>query len=170
MKRQATTVYDIAKVVGMSPSTVSRALNNSGYVSTETRQRILKAAQDMNYQPNRVARSLRTQQTNLLAFGIPNTSDPFFSELIAIMQPNLEQHDYDLLVYATGGVREKEERLLSLAEQGQVDGVFMVPQSFNERDFVEIAAKRLPCVIFDARSPISVDTVASDDRRRCRSS
>lgn len=164
MKKGTCTVYDIAKEVGVSASTVSRALNNSGYVSAEKRKLILETAKNLNYEPNRVARSLRTRKTNLLAFGIPNMSDPFFSELVTHMQPNLAKHGYDLLAYPTGGKLEKEEKLISLAEQRQVDGIFIVPQSLTEEDFVEVAVRKIPCVVFDSRNQPSVDTVSSNDR------
>ena len=73
------TIYDIAKRAGVSPATVSRALNNQNLVKEETRKKIHKIAEEMNYSPNFLARSLVKKQTNTIALIISDITNPFFT-------------------------------------------------------------------------------------------
>ncbi|MDK8210488.1 LacI family DNA-binding transcriptional regulator, partial [Bacillus subtilis] len=74
-------ISDVAKIAGVSPTTVSRVLNNRGYISKETRENVYKAMKEINYFPNDIARSLFNKRTNLIGMIVPQTSNPFFGEL-----------------------------------------------------------------------------------------
>lgn len=74
-------IQDVAKKAGVSPTTVSRVLNNRGYISEETREKVNRAMKELNYVPNDVARSLFNKRTNLIGLIIPTVSNPFFGEL-----------------------------------------------------------------------------------------
>ncbi|HCL49573.1 MAG TPA: LacI family transcriptional regulator, partial [Clostridiaceae bacterium] len=77
-----TTIRDIARKAGVSQATVSRVLNNSGYVKEETRQTIEKVIEELNYTPNAVARSLSKSETNVIGVVVPDINNPFFGEVI----------------------------------------------------------------------------------------
>ena len=80
------TIYDIARKVDLTPTTVSRVLNNKGYISEKTREKILKAAKELNYQPNQVARSLKTNETKQIMLAVPYVKEVFNFDLIAAVQ------------------------------------------------------------------------------------
>ena len=74
-------IQDVARLAGVSTTTVSRVLNNRGYISEETREKVNKAMKELNYFPNDVARSLFNKRTNLIGVILPTVSNPFFGEL-----------------------------------------------------------------------------------------
>ena len=74
-------IQDVARLAGVSPTTVSRVLNDRGYISDETREKVNKAMKELNYFPNDVARSLFNKRTNLIGVILPTVSNPFFGEL-----------------------------------------------------------------------------------------
>lgn len=74
-------IHDVAKIAGVSSTTVSRVLNNRGYISEKTKEKVYKAMEEINYFPNDLARSLFRKRTNLIGLIIPNSSNPFFGEL-----------------------------------------------------------------------------------------
>ncbi len=76
------TIYDIAKAAGVSPGTVSRTLNNIGYIKNETRRKIEAVMHELKYIPNRAARTLKTKKTGLIMLAIPDTDNPFYVDMI----------------------------------------------------------------------------------------
>ena len=72
---------DVARVAGVSPTTVSRVLNSRGYLSQETREKVYEAMREINYRPNAIARSLQEQKTHLIGLVFPTVSNPFYGEL-----------------------------------------------------------------------------------------
>ena len=77
------TLKDVAKETGLTVSTVSRVLNNRGYISEETRKKVYEAMKKLNYRPNEVARSLSKQTTNTIGVIVPHIRHPYFAELIS---------------------------------------------------------------------------------------
>ncbi|MEM1725487.1 MAG: LacI family DNA-binding transcriptional regulator, partial [Thermoplasmata archaeon] len=87
------TIYDIARAAGVSPGTVSRTLNNVGYIKDETRQKIEQVMKDLNYIPNRAARTLKTKKTGLIFLAIPDTDNPFYVDMIKSVQDVVKYND-----------------------------------------------------------------------------
>lgn len=77
-------IQDVARLAGVSPTTVSRVLNDRGYISDETREKVNKAMKELNYFPNDVARSLFNKRTNLIGVILPTVSNPFLENLHSI--------------------------------------------------------------------------------------
>ena len=82
MEKKKVTVLDVAKKAGVSPGTVSRTLNNIGYIKDETREKILEVVKEMNYIPNRAGRALKTTKTGLIVLAIPDTSNAIYFGMI----------------------------------------------------------------------------------------
>ena len=80
------TLKDVAKAAGLSVGTVSRVLNNRGYISEETRQSVYAAMEQLNYQPNEVARSLSKQKTSTIGLIMPSIEHPYFAKLISCLE------------------------------------------------------------------------------------
>jgi LacI family transcriptional regulator len=108
------TQADVAKLASVSQATVSYVLNGNSAISVPeaTRQRILGAVNELGYVPNGAARSLRTQRTSTIAAVIPDITNPFYPAFERGVQEVAEAGGYDLIVYNTGGVAEKERRCL----------------------------------------------------------
>lgn len=101
----AVTIVDIAKKLNVSHATVSRVLNgrNKDFISEETRQRVLNAAMEMGYQPNRMARALATGKSNLIALSLPDLSAPFYGRIIKSFQECLKRDGFDMIPFANEG-------------------------------------------------------------------
>ena len=107
---------------------VSYVLNDNPDVSisAETRRRILEAVASLGYVPNAPARSLRTNRTYTIASIIPDVTNPFYPALERGIQDVADQHDYDLIIYNTDGLPQREEKCLRSVQQGRIDGIIGV--------------------------------------------
>jgi LacI family repressor for deo operon, udp, cdd, tsx, nupC, and nupG len=121
----AATIVDVAKLAGVSRSTVSRVLNNSPRVDQETRRKVFKAIEQLNYEPSAAARNLRKQETRLIAVLVPDISNPFFSRLLEGMEGAAIQHGYKIILCITGEDAGRELQYMRLIERKQVDGMIL---------------------------------------------
>ena len=128
------TQYDVARLAGVSQTTVSNILNNNTMISVpeETRQRILAAIQELGYIPDRNARSLRTQKTYTIAAIIPDITNPYYPSFMRGIQDVAEAHDYDLITYNSDGICEKEVKCLHSIQNNRVDG--LITALFHDYD------------------------------------
>ena len=126
-----TTIHDVAKIAGVSVSTVSRVLNDSGPVSDETRKKVEEAVAAVGYRPNPSARSLRTQRTDLIALIVPDIINEYFSIISRGAQDVVEQHGYHMLLCNTDGNENAEIDYMQMLENGRVDGFIITPPGPN---------------------------------------
>jgi LacI family transcriptional regulator len=128
------TQYDVAKLAGVSQTTVSNILNNNAAISIpeETRQRILAAIEQLGYIPDRNARSLRTQKTYTIAAIIPDITNPYYPSFMRGIQDVAESHDYDLITYNSDGICDKEAKCLRSIQHNRVDG--LITALFHDHD------------------------------------
>ncbi|MFW5785675.1 MAG: LacI family DNA-binding transcriptional regulator [bacterium] len=144
---KAATIKDIALTVGVSPRSVSAALNNSGRVSPATRERILTVAKEMNYRPNILARGLVQNRTYLLGAVFPYASVSFFNEIISGIEKECSLHGYDLLLGNASLIDEHEEphALMRLVNRN-VDGILCSPDPRAYRLFSRFVDESLPLI------------------------
>jgi len=147
------TLRDIAQRVGFSVTTVSRALAGYEDVAEETRQLILKTAQEMGYHPNIPARQLQKQRTDTIGFIIPTFgprfSDPFFTELLAGIGNEAARHDFDLLVSTRPPDTPEEEQAYERFVMGRrVDGMLITRTRLHDRRIAYLLEKNFPFVAF----------------------
>lgn len=141
-----TTIYEIAEKTGFSPSTVSRALSNSGYCSPKTKAIVLEAARQLNYIPSSAGRALKSKQTKRILFCIPDIMNPFYFEMIRGTTDVLDKHGYySMLCYTKHELAEELKFLRLLAEQ-YGDGMIMVSFNFNETNMEAIRRSPYPIV------------------------
>lgn len=158
------TIHDLARKIGVAPSTVSRALNDSGYVSADLKERIIRTAAQMNYRPNRTARSLRTRRTHIIALGIPDILNPFYPELARGVQDAAEGAGYTVILYNTDGLLEKETKLIQTALENRFDGLIFFPFAIEPAQFKILLQQRIPLVLFDSRPDVAdTDVIITDD-------
>ncbi|MGD6833733.1 LacI family DNA-binding transcriptional regulator [Sutcliffiella halmapala] len=119
------TIEDVARLAGLSRTTVSRVINNHPYVSEKKRVLVMNAMSELGYVPNSSARSLRSQKTEMVALLIPRVMNPFFSELIERMEMAAAENGYQLIICQTKYSKKKELDYLNLLKTRQVDGIIL---------------------------------------------
>jgi LacI family transcriptional regulator, galactose operon repressor len=123
--RARPTIYDVARLAGVSTATVSRALNGTGQIAPRTRAAIEAAVAQLGYRPNTIARSLVTRSTQTIALLLPDITNPFYAALVSGIQQYVLSHDHTMLLCTTEGDAEREEQYLSLLRAKQVDGALV---------------------------------------------
>lgn len=121
------TISDIAKKTGVSLATVSRVLNNSGYVKIETREKILNAIKDTNYTPSAIARSLSKNKTNTIGVVVPDITNSYFGEIIKGISEVAEKNDLNIILFNTDDNLDKELKALDVLKAQRIQGVIMTP-------------------------------------------
>lgn len=122
----------MARAVGVSAKTVSRVINNTDYVSVETREHILRAVEQLGYRPNRMARSLASNRSFIIGLTIPDVTNPFFPEIIRGVDQVALEHGYNVLVYNTDLDSRRERDGLALLEETRADGVIVCTMRLDD--------------------------------------
>ncbi|NSW90804.1 MAG: LacI family DNA-binding transcriptional regulator [Firmicutes bacterium] len=143
------TLKDVAKKLNISVSTVSRVVNDKSYVSPKTREKVLKALEEMNYSPNQVARSLKKKSTNTIGIVVPDISEVFFAHVIKGIDEVLSNNGYSIILCDTGEKPEKEELYLNLLIEKQIDGIILATVSKKHVTLQRIIDKALPVIFID---------------------
>lgn len=157
------TIHDVAHKAGVAPITVSRVLNNSGYVSAATRARVEAAALELDYMPNSLASSLRSNRTNILAMILADISNPFWTTVARGVEDIANQQGYSVILCNTDEKESKQEEYVSVLLRKRVDGFLLVPTSASTESIQLIQRQRVPVVMLDRTVPnLSVDTVRGD--------
>ncbi len=123
--RRRPTIYDVARLAGVSTATVSRALNGTGQVAEPKRVAIDAAVEQLGYRPNTIARSLVTRSTQTIALLLPDITNPFYAELVKGIQALTLERGYTMLLCTTGFDPELEDRYLRLLRAKHVDGALV---------------------------------------------
>ncbi len=172
-KRERTkrpTQADVARLARVSQPTVSHVLNNNMSIAVppETRQRVLEAIDSLGYIPDRTAQRLRTRKTYTLASIIPDITNPFYPAFQRGIQDIADQHRYDLLMYNTDGLTEKERKCLQSVLQGPVDGVVAVLFHMTADDLRVVLDNHIAVVRLEARGQetgdLPLDSLYVDNR------
>ncbi|MDN4075717.1 LacI family DNA-binding transcriptional regulator [Fictibacillus terranigra] len=119
------TIQDVAKLAGLSRTTVSRVINQHPYVTDEKKRLVMNAMEELNYVPNSSARRLRKQQTETIAVYVPRITNPFFSQMVEVMGNYAAEKGYQLILCQTSYSRNQEINYLELLKTKQVDGLIL---------------------------------------------
>ena len=141
--KEMITIRDVAKLAGVSVTSASYALNDTGTISDETRKRVLKAAEDLNYHPNAFARHLKTRKTHTIGVFIISFSGSFYDEILEGIHVTALKTDYELLVCP---ISRSIRRILT---QRQVDGAIIFDPTIKTETLVKLASERFPIVVMD---------------------
>ncbi len=160
------TIRDVAKQAGVSTMTVSRVLNNSGYISSEARERVERTIAELGYVRNTLASSLRFKQTKTIALVLTDITNPFFTTIARGVEDTASENNFHVIFCNTDESIEEEAEHLNTLLQRQVDGVLLVPAR-NSSEVVRFAQERkTPIVVLDRHLPdIQVDTVRCDSKQ-----
>jgi LacI family transcriptional regulator len=146
--RQAS-IKDVAARAGVSKTTVSHVINATRAVEEETRQRVLRAIQELHYRPSAAARSLTTKRTGVVGIVISDSSNPFFGELLLGVEEILRPHNYALLICNTNETLEYEAHYLNLLLNQRVDGIIAAATSQPWIELSKAEVQRTPVVFVD---------------------
>lgn len=159
------TLTEIAKVAGVSVATVSRVLNNVDHpINEKTRQRILKLAQELNYQPNLVARSLRIDSTNTVGIIVESMMSPFIPPIISGIQDRLKPAGYLSFILNTNGDPNIEIESLNMLNNRQIDGILFVATWDRSPKTVEQMTSKPHVFIHRHFNSFADNCVAVDER------
>ncbi len=154
------TIREVAAKAGVSVTTVSRTLNNRGYISQSMRERIRKAMEELNYQPNEVARSLSFQHTRMIGVLVPEVNNPFFAEVVTRLSRELTAHGYRMLLYIASGTDDDAPDYIAMLRSNQVDGMIVALRSPSvEKELRD----GLPTVSFERLPSGGLPTVVCDN-------
>lgn len=151
---------DVAKLAGVSPTTVSRVINHYGYLSQKTIDKVHAAMRELNYQPNTSARSLQGKSAKMIGLIFPSVSKPFYAELIETLERQLFSKGYKVLLCDCEQNPEKEREYLSMLAANQVDGIITSSHNLGISEYQNV---RLPIVSFDRFLAPGIPIVASDN-------
>ena len=144
-------IREFAKALGLSVSTISRALNGYSDVNEETRSRIVKAAKDLGYAPNPMARRLRTGGSGFIAFILSppqkNFANPFFLDLLVGVEEKLRDTSLKLMVVSAASSEDEMDRLKSLVEVHRVEGVIFARTKVNDKRIGYLQERKVPFVM-----------------------
>lgn len=155
----AITIQDVAKKAGVSVTTVSRTLNNRGYISRATREKIAAAIQELNYSPNQLARSLYNARTQTIGLVVPSICHPFFSQITQLVEHHLYHMNYHVLLCTTEGNPGQESHIFDILRQNRVDGIIIGSPSLSDQEYAKI---NIPIVSFDTHMQGASVSVASN--------
>ena len=128
------TIREVARRAEVAPITVSRVINNSGYVSDATRQRVEQAIADLNYIPNRLGPSLRSKRTQTLALVLTDITNPFWTTVARGAEDAAREAGYHVFLCNTDESPDKQQDYLELLLSRQVDGFLLVGRQHVDAD------------------------------------
>lgn len=151
---------DVAKKAGVSATTVSRVINNHGYLSKQTKEKVFAAMHELNYQPNSLARSLQGKKLKLIGLIFPSITNPFFAELIERIEAKLFKAGYKIILCNAGKDRQKEQNYIRMLIANQVDGIIAGAHNLGIEEYQKIG---LPIVSFDRKLSDNIPIVSCDN-------
>ena len=137
---------DVAAAAGVSPTTVSRVLNDRGYLSQRTKDAVHAAMQELGYRPNAIARSLQNRSSRLVGIIFPTVAHPFYGQMAATLETALAEQDFKTLLCDSAGHPDRERRQMDMLLANQVDGIITGAHSQVMRDYPGL---RAPVVTID---------------------
>lgn len=158
------TIGDVAVRAGVSASTAGRVLSGSGYAGQRTRQKVLAAAEELGYVPNRIARSLRQGSTKMVGLLIADVENTFYSTIAKNVESVLKEAGYHVVLCNDNDDPNEEAEYLTLLQGMGVDGLIVTPTPQSRRPLERLQQKGMVIVQIDRRVPrLSADAVLVDN-------
>lgn len=154
-----TNIKDVAIKAGVSVSTVSRVMNNRGYISQATKDKVFNAMKDLNYQPNEIAKSLFKKKSNIIGLILPDISTPFYAEETRYMEEELYKLGYKLMLCNAYNSSSREQEYINMLLRNQVDGIIIGSHTLKIEDYLNL---NLPIVALDRYLGDDIPVVCSD--------
>ncbi|MBB1062577.1 LacI family DNA-binding transcriptional regulator [Limosilactobacillus fastidiosus] len=153
---------DVAKLAGVSVTTVSRVINNYSSLSDKTIKKVRQAMRQLNYQPNALARAMQGKPSKFIGLIFPNLTNPFFAELVNELEHQLFLQGYKTIIASSAENREIEHEYLNMLFANQVDGIISGSHNLGIEEYQQLTA---PIVSFDRYLSDNIPIVAADSYR-----
>ena len=164
--KKKTTIKDIANVLKITPSAVSRALNNHPRISEKTKEAVKKTAKELGYQQNYLASALRSGKSNLVGVIVPRTNSHFFSSVVESIEEHLNLEGYHVIITQSNESYGKECKNVETLLKTQVDGIIasLANETVDFQHFINVKSKGIPLILYDrGENDIGVDYIGIDD-------
>lgn len=142
------TLDDVAKLAGVSVMTVSRFVNNRGYVGSKSREKIEKAISSLKYRPNMIAKSLITKETKTIGLVVASIINPFYPEVVLGVEDESYERGYNVILCNAEGKKREEEYIQILLEKC-VDGIIFSHLNLGIKQMMELKSEKVECVLID---------------------
>lgn len=154
------TLKDVAEKAGVTVTTVSRVINNRGYLSEETKKKVKQAMAELHYRPNELARSLSKQATNTIGVITPHITHPYFAQLISQLENAASKRGFKILLCNSKEDHSREAEYIDLCKSNRVAGIIfcgmiLTSERYTQPDF--------PLVAIECNSPLCVSTILCDN-------
>jgi DNA-binding LacI/PurR family transcriptional regulator len=146
----ASTLHDVARAAGVSIKTVSNVVHDHPYVKASTRERVLAAIAELDYQPNLSARGLRSGRSGVIGLAVPELRQNYFAELADLIIRAAQRHNVDVVIDQTSATREGELAVLSGSRLRLTDGILFSPERLGQEDVDKLNVK-FPLVLLGER-------------------
>lgn len=160
------TIADIARELNITAATVSRALNNHPAIRESTKHAVREVARKLNYQPNKIASSLRLGRSHIIGVIIPSAEINFFGSVVHGIERIANENNYNVLIYQTNELYEFEKKGVQTFLRSQVDGVLasISKETINLDHYKEIRRRGIPLILFDrVNEALDVPSVVVND-------
>lgn len=137
------TIYDIARLSGVSKSTVSRVVSNHPYVSAATRNKVLKVMEEYNYVPNSLAQQFRQKQTKCIAILIPDLDHPYFTQLVRYLSAASYKRGYKTVIHQTFSNKDTERDVYTQLQRNEFDAIILACSSFSEHEITKYTENKI---------------------------
>jgi len=160
------TIKDIAQIAGVSPSTVSRALNDSPLIREETKARIREIAAALGYERNELARGLVKGASGALGLLVPDITNPFFAEITKGVEEVARERGFGVVLCTTENEPAREEEYIKLLRRKRVDGLVIATATLDDPHLLELQRFRIPFVLVSRLAEkVEAPFVVVDDRK-----
>lgn len=146
------TIKDVARLAGVSISTVSRVINNSKPVSPEVRRRVMKVIEETGYKPNDIARTLVTKKSYLIGVIVTNLANSYVAEMVRGIEEVGKMYNYDILLCSSYGDKSTELKYLQLLNRKQVEGIIFISDNLNDEIKERINEYKIPFIYLSRHS------------------
>lgn len=154
------TIKEVAKLAGVSTTTVSYVINKSRFVSKETRTEVLKAINKLDYRPNIVAKSLRSGKTGTVGLMVCDLKNPFFAEILQGIETYMSRERYNIIVMDTNYDFDKEKESAGIFYAKQTEGVIIIPGGDSNENIKFLIERNIPVVLLDKKvKNVNADSV-----------
>ena len=153
-------IKDVAKKAHVSVATVSRVINQKGYVNSETKQLVLDAIQELNYVPNELARSLFQKKSSIIAVIVPHLTSYYFAELLEYIENYTVNLNYRLMVCNSQDDPDKESKYLKIFDQYNIDGIILISNTHRIDDYKKLD---IPIVEIDHKLAEDIPSIQSNN-------
>lgn len=160
------TMKDVAQDAGVAVETVSRVLNNRGYISQKTKEKVYRSIERLNYSPSAIARGLAKKDTGTVAIIVPAITQPYYAKMIGALEKQARHYNYQTIVYNSSNDSRDESRILEICQSSFVSGAILISSDINPRELMRYNSIPIVTVERDIESAAASVTCDNEEGGR----